>query len=60
MFELNPRDSVLATTNPIPVNDLRSNTTTGLMNAGVIVSVEGITNSGRDIGGFFQEPRYRN
>ena len=24
VFELNPRDSVLATTNPIPVNDLRS------------------------------------
>ena len=47
VFELNPRDSVLATTNPISVNDLRSNTTTeagGPPNLSVIVKNEGITN----------------
>ena len=47
VFELNPRDSVLATTNPISVNDLRSNTTTaagGSPNLNVVVKNEGITN----------------
>ena len=32
VFSLNPRDSVLATTNPIPVNDVRSGPA-GSMNA---------------------------
>ena len=52
IFSLNPRDSVLATTNPIPVNDMRTGPA-GSMNAGVNVSVEGKI-SGRDIV-FFQE-----
>ena len=49
VFSLNPRDSVLATTNPIPVNDMRTGPA-GSMNAGgapnlsVIVKNEGITN----------------
>ena len=51
VFSLNPRDSVLATTNPIPVNDLRSfpagtqQVSGGNMN--INVSTGGI--SGRDI-----------
>ena len=52
VFSLNPRDSVLATTNPIPVNDMRTGPA-GSMNAGVNVSVGGKI-SGRDIV-FFQE-----
>ena len=49
VFSLNPRDSVLATTNPIPVNDMRTGPA-GSMNAGgapnlnVVVRNEGITN----------------
>ena len=48
-FELNPRDSVLATTNPIPVNDMRTGPT-GAMNPGggqnmnITVRSEGIQN----------------
>ena len=52
VFSLNPRDSVLATTNPIPVNDMRTGPA-GSMNAGVNVNVGGKI-SGRDIV-FFQE-----
>ena len=52
IFSLNPRDSVLATTNPIPVNDMRTGPA-GSMNAGVNVNVGGKI-SGRDIV-FFQE-----
>jgi hypothetical protein len=48
VFSLNPRDSVLATTNPIPVNDMRTGPA-GSMNAGggdmrVTVRSEGIQN----------------
>ena len=48
IFSLNPRDSVLATTNPIPVNDMRTGPA-GSMNAGggdmrVTVRSEGIQN----------------
>jgi hypothetical protein len=47
VFSLNPKDSVLATTNPIPVNDMGMNTTTaagGAPNVSVVVKNEGITN----------------
>ena len=50
VFSLNPRDSVLATTNPIPVNDLRSfpaGTQQVGGNMNINVSTGGI--SGRDI-----------
>ena len=51
VFSLNPRDSVLATTNPIPVNDLRSfpagTQQVGGGNMNINVSTGGI--SGRDI-----------
>ena len=36
VFSLNPRDSVLATTNPIPVNDLASGTSFGGVDAEAI------------------------
>ena len=47
-FSLNPRDSVLATTNPIPVNDMRAGPA-GSMNPGgqnmnITVRSEGISN----------------
>ncbi len=53
VFSLNPKDSVLATTNPIPVNDARINTTTQGVTTGVNVAVAGKI-SGRDLV-FFQE-----
>ena len=48
-FELNPRDSVLATTNPIPVNDMMtgpagSMNTGGGQNMNITVRSEGISN----------------
>ncbi len=53
-FSLNPRDSVLATTNPIPVNDMRTGPAGSMGgNSNVSVSVGGRI-SGRDIV-FFQE-----
>ena len=48
VFSLNPKDSVLATTNPIPVNDFQS-APAGTMNAGpqsVDVNVIGEFKSG--------------
>ena len=53
-FKLNPRDSVLATTNPIPVNDMMTGPAGSMVaNSNVSVSVGGRI-SGRDIV-FFQE-----
>ena len=55
-FSLNPRDSVLATTNPIPVNDFKS-APAGAMNPTTNTNVNvtmGAKISGRDII-FFQE-----
>ena len=53
-FSLNPRDSVLATTNPIPVNDMMTGPAGSMVaNSNVSVSVGGRI-SGRDIV-FFQE-----
>ena len=53
-FTLNPRDSVLATTNPIPVNDMMSGPA-GSINTNANVNVEvGGRISGRDII-FFQQ-----
>ena len=53
-FSLNPRDSVLATTNPIPVNDMMTGPAGSMGgNSNVSVSVGGRI-SGRDIV-FFQE-----
>ena len=54
VFSLNPRDSVLATTNPIPVNDMMSGPA-GSINTNANVNVEvGGRISGRDII-FFQQ-----
>ena len=54
VFSLNPRDSVLATTNPIPVNDMRTGPAGSMTpNANLNVAVGGKI-SGRDIV-FFQE-----
>jgi hypothetical protein len=54
VFRLNPRDSVLATTNPIPVNDFMTGPPGSMGgNSNVSVSVGGKI-SGRDIV-FFQE-----
>tara|TARA_Y100000592_G_scaffold101118_1_gene185691 strand:+ start:550 stop:2544 length:1995 start_codon:yes stop_codon:yes gene_type:complete len=55
VFSLNPRDSVLATTNPIPVNDMRTGPAGSMTPATSNVNVEiGGKISGRDIV-FFQE-----
>jgi len=55
VFSLNPKDSVLATTNPIPVNDMRMNTTNGNNAVDVNVNLTGkSTISGRNID-FFVE-----
>jgi hypothetical protein len=55
VFSLNPKDSVLATTNPIPVNDMRMNTTNGNNVVDVNVNLTGkSTISGRNID-FFVE-----
>ena len=54
VFSLNPRDSVLATTNPIPVNDMRTGPAGSMTpNSNLNVAVGGKI-SGRDIV-FFQE-----
>jgi len=55
VFSLNPKDSVLATTNPIPVNDMGMNTTNGNSTVDVNVNLTGkSTISGRNID-FFVE-----
>ena len=58
VFELNPRDSVLATTNPIPVNDLRMNTTNDNSTVDVNVNLTGkSTIIGRNIDYFVEVGR---
>ena len=62
-FSLNPKDSVLATTNPIPVNDIVSTGAGGIqpaVNSNVSVNIGGKI-SGRDIVFFQQEgPEFGN